>query len=262
MMGDLTVAVLSNTPQAARRWLWLMLAILSIVSLSAGCGRPAPVALLFNPAPWQDGETHTFRITDMDGKRAGVATYAITAGVADGGRAMWSLLRTIQTQGDTETVTTKVSANGFRPTASYLERSSAAGTESVDAQYNGPAVDMVLTTRAAVKSNQRVEAPSDVRETSTLPMIVRALPLTDGYATQLNAFLPVVGLLDRVTVSVVGDEAVTVPAGAYDAWVVTLDSGDATSRLWIAKAAPHPLIKYIDGRNKATFELESYVASQ
>ncbi|MBK8795509.1 MAG: hypothetical protein IPM07_03420 [Anaerolineales bacterium] len=83
-----------------------------------------------------------------------------------------------------------------------------------------------------------------------------------GYATQLNAFLPIVGQLDRVTVSVVGDEQVTVPAGAYDAWVVTLDTGDAVSRLWIAKAAPYPLVKYIDGRNKATFELESFVADQ
>lgn len=242
----------------------LLLAVVMIVvaSLFVGCSRPAPVALLFNPAPWQDGETHTFRVTDVDGNRAGSASYTITAGSAADGKAMWSLQRKIQTQGDTETVTTKVSAIGFRPTSSYLERSNAAGTETVDAQYNGPAVDMLLTTRAAVTTNQRIEVPSDVRDTTTLPMIVRALPLARGYATQLNAFLPVAAVLDRVTVSVVGDEEVTAPAGIYDAWIVTLDSGDATTRLWIAKAAPYPLVKYIDGRNKATFELERYVAPQ
>lgn len=242
--------------------LLLAAVVLAMTSLFAGCSRPAPVALLFNPAPWQDGETHTFRVTDVDGNRAGSASYTITAGSTADGKAMWSLQRNIQTQGDTETVTTKVSATGFRPTSSYLERSSAAGTETVDAQYNGPVVDMLLTTRAAVTTNQRAEVPSDVRDTTTLPMIVRALPLARGYATQLNAFLPVAAVLDRVTVSVVGDEEVTAPAGVYDAWVVTLDSGDATSRLWIAKAAPYPLVKYIDGRNKATFELERYVASQ
>ncbi|HAJ36129.1 MAG TPA: hypothetical protein DCL15_10585 [Chloroflexi bacterium] len=242
--------------------LLLVIVVLATASLFAGCSRPTPVALLFNAAPWQDGETHTFRVTDVDGNRAGSASYTITAGSADDGKAIWSLQRNIQTQGDNETVTTKVSATGFRPTASYLERSNAAGTETVDAQYNGPAVDMLLTTRAAVTTNQRAEVPSDVRDTTTLPMIVRALPLTRGYATQLNTFLPVAAVLDRVTVSVVGDEEVTVPAGVYDAWVVTLDTGDATSRLWIAKAAPYPLVKYIDGRNKATFELERYVASQ
>ncbi len=261
-MSGVTIPAFPTMSQVVRRWLARIIVMSTLMSLFAGCSRPAPVALIFNPAPWQDGETHTFRVTDVDGNRAGVATYAITAGAAADDEAMWSLLRTIQTQGDTEMTTTKVSAAGFRPASSYLERSNAAGTETVDAQYNGPAVDMVLTTRAAVQTNQRIETPSDVRETATLPMIVRALPLAAGYATQLNAFLPVAGLLDRVTVSVVGDEEVTVPAGAYDAWIVTLDTGDATSRLWIAKAAPYPLVKYIDGRNRATFELESYVASQ
>jgi len=32
--------------------------------------------------------------------------------------------------------------------------------------------------------------------------------------------------------------------------------------LWIAKEAPYPLVKYIDGRNRATFELERYVVGR
>src|SRR5690606_19291096 len=117
----------------------------------------------------------------------------------------------------------KVGAAGFRPQSSYLERSNAAGTETVDAQYGGPEVNMELTSRADVMTTQRVEVPSDVREMASLPMIARALPLARGYATQLNGFTPIVGLLDRVTLSVVGDEQVTVPAGTYDTWVVTAD---------------------------------------
>lgn len=258
--SETSVSCPASTHVFTQRW-WFVAALL-VVSLAGACSRPTPVALLFNPAPWRDGETHIFHVTDVDGNRAGQATFHAVAGANDADEEMWSLTRTLQTQGDTEEITAKVSAAGFRPASSYLVRSNAAGTETVDAQYNGPAVDMVLTTRADVMTNQRVEVPSDVREAATLPMIVRALPLARGYATQLNAFLPIVGQLDRVTVSVVGDEQVTVPAGAYDAWVVTLDTGDAVSRLWIAKAAPYPLVKYIDGRNKATFELESFVADQ
>ncbi len=261
-MTESNFALSSTMLCKVRRHPLLVTLLMTFALLSASCSRPAPVALVFNAAPWQNGETHTFRVTDVDGNRAGVAMYTITEGSGDDGKAQWSLQRVIQTQGDTETVTTKVSAAGFRPTSSYLERSNAAGTEIVDAQYNGATVDMVLTTRASVTTNQRAEVPSDVRDTPTLPMLVRALPLANGYATQINAFLPVADLLDRVTVSVVGDENVTVPAGAYDAWIVTLDTGNAVSRLWIAKAAPYPLVKYIDGRNKATFELESFVASQ
>lgn len=250
-----------STRSTARRWT-ITLATLVVASVLAACARPTPVALRFNAAPWQDGEQQTFRVIDIDGKPAGVATFTVTEGVNDAGEKMWSIDRTIQAQGDTEEITVKVSEAGFRPSSSYLRRSNASGTETVDAQYNGPAVDMVLTSRTNVMSTQRVEVPSDVRESATLPMITRALPLARGYATQLNAFVPIVGLLDRVTVSVVGEEEVTVPAGVYDAWVVTLDTGDAVSRLWVGKDAPYPILKYIDGRNKATFELESYTASQ
>lgn len=235
---------------------------LLIAGLLAACSQPTPVALRFNPAPWQDGEEHVFRITDVDGKPAGITTFAMTAGVNDQDQTVWAISRNTQAQGDLEELTVKVSEAGFRPQSSYLERSNAAGRESVDAQYNGPAVDMVLTTRADVATPQRVEVPSDVRESATLPMITRALPLARGYATQLNAFLPVAGLLDRVTIRVVGDERITAPAGAYDTWIVTLDTGNSISRLWVAKDAPYPVIKYIDGRNRATLELESYVANQ
>lgn len=239
-----------------------LLTLLLLVGILAGCNQTSPVGLVFNPAPWQDSEEHVFRITDVDGKYAGTMRYTMTEGVNDQGQPLWSITRSTQAQGDQEELTVKVMATGFRPQSSFLERSSAAGRETVDAQYNGPAVDMVLTTRADVATTQRFEVPSDVRESATLPMLARALPLARNYTTRLNAFLPVVGLRDRVTVRVVGDERLTTPVGAFDTWVVTLDTGNSISRLWVAKEAPYPVVKYIDGRNRATYELESYVASQ
>lgn len=199
--------------------------ILLATLLLIGCSRAAPVGLVFDPAPWQDGEQHIFRITDVDGKYAGTMRFGMTAGTNDQGLPLWSITRSTQAQGDQEELTVKVLAAGFRPQASLLERTNAAGRETVDAQYNGPAVDMVLTTRADVATTQRIDVPSDVRESGTLPMIVRALPLARTYATRLNAFLPVAGLLDRVTVSVVDEERITTPVGVFDAWVVTLDTG-------------------------------------
>ena len=155
----------AHTWRAARRWRALLLAALAL-GLLAGCSRSAPVGLLFNAAPWQAGETHTFGVTDVDGNRAGIATYSMAAGSGGGGgdgEAMWQLTRITQTQGDTETITTTISAAGFRPSASWLTRTSAAGTETVAARYNGPAVEMTLTTLAKVKTNQRAEVPSDLR---------------------------------------------------------------------------------------------------
>jgi len=240
----------------------IALAGLLVVAALAGCSQSTPTGLIFNQAPWQDGEQHTFRLTDVDGNRAGTATFSLTSSTNDAGELMWSIDRLIRAQGDTEQIAMEVGRAGFRPHASFLERSNAAGTETVDAQYAGPEVNMVLMSRSDVMSTQRMEIPSDVREMASLPMIVRALPLARGYATQLNAFTPIIGLLDRVTIRVVGDEQITVPAGSYDSWVVIADTGDAVTRLWIAKSAPYPLVKYMDGRNKATFELQEFVAAQ
>ncbi|MBW7884731.1 MAG: hypothetical protein H3C34_19245 [Caldilineaceae bacterium] len=229
-----------------------------IVWLLAACGTPTPVPLQFGAAPWQPGETHAYQVTDVNGNYAGTATFAISDGTNDKGERLWLLEREINAQGDHENIQVKMGDGGFRPQSAYLERSDAAGTESVDAAYDGPEVNLVLTSKADVMSTQRVEVPSDVRDTATLPMIIRALPLARGYATQINAFLPIAGLLDRVTVRVVSEEDVTVPAGTFKSWLVELDTGDAQSKAWVVKTTPFQLAKYYDGRNKATYELQQY----
>ena len=239
---------------------WLVLAIIGL--FLTACSQSNPVALLFNKAPWQSGEQSTYAIVGSNNQPAGYMTYSIGDGADGTGRQLWVIERLTESLGDTEIVATKMEADGFRPTASYLERTNADGTESVDAQYSGSQVDLTLTTKQQVITPQREQIPSDAREYTTLPMIIRALPLEKGYATQLNTFLPVAALLDRVTLNVSGEEAVTVPAGIYDTWVVDLKISDVDSQAWIGKSPPHPLVKYYDARNRGTYELTEFRASE
>ena len=58
--------------------------------------------------PWQDGEVVYFRLTDVDGKPAGVATFAIDAGTNDKGEPGSTIERTVNAQGAVETITAKV----------------------------------------------------------------------------------------------------------------------------------------------------------
>jgi hypothetical protein len=231
--------------------------LLLVALLLAGCSQAVPQPLLFGAAPWPEGEQSTYTLTGADGQRAGSAVYALASvpsAEADG-EAAWQLVRTITALGSQETMTITMDAAGFRPQASQLERVGAAGRETVDAVYSGGQVDLTLNTRQNIMTVQREQVPSDARETVALPMILRALPLADGYATQINTFLPVAAQLERITVSVAGEETLQTPAGSFATWVVDLDAGDAESRAWIAKDAPHVLVKYVDGRNNATLEL-------
>lgn len=249
--------------QGSRNPWWSAAAILLLVLLLAGCSQAPPQPLLFGPAPWPDGEQSIYTLTDSDSQEVGSATYtlasipAASASEAAGANQedAWRLVRTITALGSQETITVTMDAAGFRPQTSQLERVSATGRETVDAIYSGGQVDLTLNTRQNVMTVQREQTPSDARETVALPMLLRSLPLASGYATQINVFLPVAAQLERITARVTGEETLESAAGPFTTWVVELDAGDVQSKAWIAKEAPYLLVKYIDGRNKATLEL-------
>jgi hypothetical protein len=232
-------------------------ALILIALLLAGCGQVEPSPLLFAPAPWRSGEQHTMSLTDADGQQVGSAVYTLEGIAADGEEA-WAFAREINALGSQEVITVTMDAQGFRPQASRLWRTAEGSQESVDAQYTGGQVDMLLNTRQNNMTTQRTQVPSDAREMVTLPMLLRALPLAGGYATQINVFMPVANQLERLTVRVTGEEALQTEAGSFATWTVELDARDAQSKAWIGKEAPYPLVRYIDGRNDATLELTEY----
>ena len=117
---------------------------------------------------------------------------------------------------------------------------------------------MELTTSRNVTTYERVNIPSDARDQRTLIQVVRTLPLAEAYLTQVNSFLPITNLLERVTVAVVQQEVVAVPAGSYQSWLVELRTSERTSQLWVGVAAPHQILKFIDAYSGATYELEEY----
>lgn len=234
-------------------WIGRVLSLLVALALAA-CGQPEVQPLAFGPAPWQDGELSTYRLTAVDGSFAGTAQISLDR-LEEG---WWRMRREILAQGDQELVEVEASDKGLRPRRSLLTRSSPDGQERVEATYVDGQVDMTLTTKQDVTTYERAHIPSDAREQRTLPMLVRMLPLDAGYATRLNTYLPVSALLDRVTVQVVKPETVDVPAGRFDTWLVTFDTGDSESQAWYSQAAPHQLVKFVDGRSGGLYELASY----
>jgi hypothetical protein len=226
------------------------------MALLAACGGQAtPQPLLFGAAPWPDGEQSVYTLTNADGQQAGSAIYTLTSVPGAENGETWQLVRAITALGSQETMTVTMDAAGFRPQTSQLERVNADGRETVGAVYNSGQVDLTLNTRQNIMTVQREQIPSDARETVALPMLLRSLPLASNYATQINSFLPVAAQLERITVRVTGEETVQTAAGSFATWVIELDAGDAQSKAWIAQDAPYLLVKYLDGRNKATLEL-------
>jgi hypothetical protein len=243
----------------------LLLPILLGALVVAACGTPPdPQALRLGQAPWADGEQSVFAVAGNETDTRGSSTFLINraapqAGSGDGGEEPWVLRRELTALGDQEIAVVEMETDRFRPVSSTVVRLLADGAvEQVIASYQAGQVDLELTSRQNVTSYERFNVPSDARDQRSLPFLVRTLPLESGYVTRINTFLPITGILDRVTVSVVGREDLSVPAGAFDTWRVRLDTGDSVSQLWVGVDAPHPIVKYDDGRAGATYELQEF----
>ena len=237
--------------------LWAAALLIALALLLGNCASPAPQTLAFGAAVWQDGEQAVYTISTANESFAGTATFDVLRGTQSGEEG-WTFRRDLSALGDQEIVVAEMSEAGYRPISSTLVRISREGSEQITARYEGSQVNMNLVTRQNVATSQTDSIPSDAREQRTLPLIVRTLPLADGYATQLNTYLPVTGRLDRVSVSVRERVDLTVAAGTFDAWEVRLRTEDSTSTLWIGVQPPHPLLKFEDARANATYELQTF----
>jgi Protein of unknown function (DUF3108) len=248
----MNVEMVKNLLQSKVLRVWFIAA--TLVVLLAGCGQPEVQPLHFGDAPWQPNETSTYQLTDLNGNHAGTARYDLTRLTEE----TWNLRREINAQGTQEIVAVDMSDDAFRPIESTLIRIMRDGTEVVHADYSGSQAEMELTTKLNVTTQQRVSIPSDAREHATVIMLLRALPLAEDYAVRLNVFLPVVGILDRVTVEVVGQEQVNTLANSYDTWHVRMETSNSSTEAWVATQAPYPVVKFVDSRNGGIFELSDF----
>lgn len=217
--------------------------------------------LRIGEAPFADGEMAHYRVT-FNGDPMGTAQWDTSARIdaATGAQAGWQVRRQLDRPREQEIVVVDVGPNGFRPIESTMVRVLPDGAEQAKATYAGSAIELDLTTRFNVTTNQQLSMPSDVREQRSLPWIVRMLPLEAGYGAEINALQPIVGRMARVKISVGRPESVTVPAGTFEAFNIMLDDGNDVSRVWVGVDAPHPVVKYLDGITGLQYELDTFAA--
>ena len=245
-------------PHAVARALTLSSLLFLLTSLAGCSAQPQP--LVFGEPVWADGEVSSYRVTNREGRIVGTATFQVQRGLEWAEEDGWTLYREIIDAGVSERATIEMQPGGYRPLYSHLVRTGGGGKQVVQARISGGQVEIALTNRQGATVYERVQVPSDIRDERSLLLILRALPLAQGYATRINSFLPIVGKMERVALQVRRAESVTVPAGAFDTWVVELKTNERTTRAWVAQTAPFPVVKFIDGRSQATFELTDFSA--
>ncbi len=71
-----------------------------------------------------------------------------------------------------------------------------------------------------------------------------ALPLAAGGRWTVNAYSASDGAIRTLTLRVAGEDTVTVPAGTFDCWKVSMEGGAVPINFYVTKAAPFLIAKY------------------
>lgn len=85
------------------------------------------------------------------------------------------------------------------------------------------------------------EVPANVPDQSMLAAIVTSLTLDKGLKYSLPLFAPTKGETIKTELEVTGSESVTVPAGTFDAWVVSVTGVGNGMSIYVDKAKPRIL---------------------
>ncbi len=117
------------------------------------------------------------------------------------------------------------------------------GQVKVELSYSASGVKGIIqagpqTMPVDVKSESPIAADNTV-----LGVLASTLPLALGFRVDVPQFEMQRGAVVNKKLAVVGEEKVTVPAGALDAWKLELKGEGTTDTLWIEKAGAHRLLK-------------------
>lgn len=113
---------------------------------------------------------------------------------------------------------------------------------SIEVTYGGGRAKGAATTpdqQGALKTTVvDTVVPAGAVDDNALQSLLHSLPLAAGKTFTIPVFASGQGAAKPMAVAVTGEEQVTVPAGSFDSWKVTVTGGAIPVTFWIAKAVP------------------------
>jgi hypothetical protein len=239
-----------------RRLLNLLLVVIvgSGLSLAGGC-RAAPTTPLALSAPWKVGETAKLSMQQGEtGPVVGDWSMSVEAPAEGDGWHLVTLMSIPQASYELKT-SVHVARGDLRPVHTDFSLVNKQGTVTLKATYS----ESVSITGTAYGARQtagiKLPAPPYF-DNEQLVMSLRALPLAKGWQTTVNAIITQSANKQGLTIRVLRQESVTVPAGSFSCWVVEIVG--TSQKAWVAVEAPHQLVKYTNESSQLVSVLKSY----
>lgn len=132
---------------------------------------------------------------------------------------------------------------------SVMQRGKQAGKEmKIDVTYAGGRAKGTAATpqppAGDIKSvTVDADLPAGAIDDNLITVVLPGLTFAAGAKIPVTVFQSGKGAAITLTMSVVGEEEVKVPAGSFTVWKVDMSGGEQPGTLYVEKAAPHRLIK-------------------
>jgi hypothetical protein len=229
---------------------------LLLVVLLDACGAKA-LPLPIRGVPWGDGEVSTY--VWLEG-----ATQVGTAEMAQARANGWWVIRnSIALGGFSQQAEVVVDASILSPSQSHLVVKGQPADYSIDAAYDLAAKQVKLAAHTVQGDQQfSVKLPAGhFVDNEQFLTTLRAVPLADGFKTDVNLVNTSAGQSITISVAVSGRETITLavdglPAAEQRVYRVSLLGGAQTA--WIGVDAPYLLLKYDNGQRQMV--MTGYVA--
>jgi tetratricopeptide (TPR) repeat protein len=205
------------------------------------------------PAPWVDGEILQFTMKTK-GSAAGIGATQVFSmeSLVEEGNTGWRF-RSIQAMPGTSMFSIISTDSGYAP----IERRNGIRRQGMENHliYAGDHVE-VSTVRGGTEKTTRYPLARDAFDEEQLYMLLRCLPLGEGFQTTLPFLKQSDGSIYDLEVRVTGREKVTVPAGVFDCFVIMTKTAAVEQTCWISSDSPFYIVK-MNATNAVDLELSS-----
>lgn len=215
-------------------------------------------AVALGTIPFTDGESWSYKWT-QGGQPVGTLTTTITAGTVSG-KPVWVFTNETRTGADPAAAPVKVT-RVTADAATQLPLSTSATIEAPDGHYE------INITYSAKEASYAAKTPKGDQsgaaqlagatyDNDQAPMLIRALPLAEGYKARLTCLQSLNVVVYTAAVKVEGQEELVVGNEKVSCWRVSFTVNGGAQTFWYATTPDHRLIRIGGGAN-GTFELQS-----
>jgi len=204
-------------------------------------------------APWVDGEVMRLGLKSPGLKgELGTGTFSVESG-QEAGKSTWTFRYFIGLAGIPLYSTTIVDAGTMVPISSRYQIMN----NDWNARYASDQVE-VVNLKADPQTKKQVALTGIVYDTWQITHLLRCMALREGFEFSLPVFNTSSSSIANFKFTVAGREKITVPAGAFECYKVTMTPDDSGPQqvYWISADSHSYLVKTIEA-DTSQFELKS-----